>query len=178
MRIWDNCSITIEFESVEKLSAHPTTSSGKWKTWGKMQRGRPDSQMQNLTVSSSRLLRNKTGRFWRLENNKIGFETSHCWSMSRLCSGLLMQCTMRAILMDSMAFIINSEMILTYPARNCSENGGWDICTSASAVAEQCANVRWWASKITKLANEAIPIYMPLNIWNNLRCWLIWHTSN
>lgn len=62
MRIWDNYSITIEFESMEKCSTHHTTSLGKWKPWGTMQRGILDSQMRNLIVSSLGLLRKKTRR--------------------------------------------------------------------------------------------------------------------
>lgn len=164
MRIWDNCFVTIEFESVEKCSAHHTTSLGKWKTWGTMQRGRPDSQTWNLTVSSLGLLRKKTGRFWRLEHDKIGSENSHCWSTTRLFSGSLTQCMVRAILMDSMVFIIYSKMILTCLGFNCFENGGWELCTVTGLVAERRAEIRWRASKITKLANESIHFYMPLKI--------------
>lgn len=84
-----------------------------------MQRGRPNSHMQTLTVRSSGLLRKKTGRFSMLEHDKIGSETSDCWSTRKFFSGSLTQWAVRAILIDSMSVSKNTEIIPTWFNHNC-----------------------------------------------------------
>ena len=130
-----------------------------------------------VTLNSS-LTPSSQQRFWRLEQDKIGSKISHCWSMSKFFLGSLTRCTVRAILMDSMVFIINLEMILTYPCCNCLGNGDWELCTSAGAVVEWRVDVRLWASKITKLVNEANRFYMLLKFEMIWSIDLVWHTSN
>ena len=114
MTICDNCSDTIELESGAKCSAHHMTNSGKWKTWGTMERDSLDSQTRNQTIRSFGLLKKWIIRSWRLVHDKMGSETSHCWSTSRFFSSSFTQCTVKATLMDFVGFIMNAKTILTY----------------------------------------------------------------
>lgn len=70
-----------------------------------MHKGRLQSQTRNLMVSSSGLLRKYIRRCSWLEHDRIGYDTSHCWSTSKFFSGSLTLCTVSAILFDSMTTI-------------------------------------------------------------------------
>lgn len=113
MTICDNFSETIELESGEKCYAHHTTNSGKWKTCGTMQRGRPDSETWKWIIISFGLLKKCMGRSWRLEQDKMGSDTSQCWLTSNICSGSFRLWMVKAMLIDSIGVMISVKTILT-----------------------------------------------------------------